>query len=183
MASMADFPLAAQFTDGEALNAAKRDARITAYENVLAAAIVAGPARIGARATTTAVQTIATGGTSLNNGGAAAWAATEDSGGFVSASTNTTNPLTIPVGLGGLYVIGCGYAQSAVATTLGNLALLVGGTLTPYLVEETFTGASVGNALTFAPLAAGAQIGVKATTNPSANASIGCYVFAYRIGN
>lgn len=43
MASMADFPLPDQFTDGEALGAAKYDARITAYLNVLAANAEAGP--------------------------------------------------------------------------------------------------------------------------------------------
>lgn len=140
--------------------------------------------RLGARATTTVAQSLPAGTlTALNNNGTAAWTATEDSGGFVSASTNTTTPITVPAGAGGLYIVGFGVTQSAAASTSGRVILLISGALSPYLGSSVYTGQSVGFGATAVPLAAGATLGVSVTTTPTANASAGCHVFCYRIGN
>lgn len=138
--------------------------------------------RIGGRAATNATQAIAANTiTTANNGGTAAWTASQDSGGFVSATGGTTTPITIPTGLGGIYVVGFHYFQ--VANSAGRLTawLQVNGAGTyaraGNYADQEFTGCEE------MPLNAGDAISLQAFTATATNISGGTNVYAYRIGD
>lgn len=138
--------------------------------------------RVGARATTTNTQAIsASTVTTLNNGGTVAWTATEDSGGFVSATGGTTTPITIPAGLGGLYQVGIKYAQSVNSATR-----LFGGIVVNGAAGNIWFGAygeSLSNGSVPISLNAGDTLGVEGFTATAANAIAGCQIFCYRISD
>lgn len=144
--------------------------------------LLIGP--IGARARTNAVQALtANVAASLNNGGTNAWTAVEDSGGFVSASGGTTTPISVPAGMAGLYIVGVGYTQSAIATTRGEISIFVNAAQANSNSRGVFTTDQICSYTICIRLAVSDTVGAQALTNIGANASIGCDVYAYRIAN
>ena len=147
------------------------------------AGIVAGDINTthGCRATTNATQAIAASTTTnLNNGGTAAWTATEDTDSYVSATGGTTAPITIPTGLGGLYLVGVHYQQAAnSASRLFSGILVNGATGTLWFpgYGEALTNGAVPMRLT-----AGTTLGMLGFTATATNISVGCQIFAYWLG-
>jgi hypothetical protein len=137
--------------------------------------------RIGARATTNATQALtANVAASMNNGGTAAWTATEDSGGFVSGAGGTTTPIIIPTGLGGLYTIGTKYTQSLSSTARVLVLILVNGTEAGRL--GNYSESNVGGCIA-TPLNAGDTLNFQAFSATACNVNVGTQVYAYRISD
>jgi hypothetical protein len=139
---------------------------------------------IGGRARTNVAQAIANATpTLLTNNGTVAWTAVEDSGGFVSATGGTNTPLSVPAGQGGAYLIGVGYINSVNATTRGYVSIFVNGALANANSRAVFTGDAVCSYTIIARLSVGDTVGVQVYTSPLGNASVGCDVYAYKLGN
>jgi hypothetical protein len=137
--------------------------------------------RIGARATTNATQALtANVAANMNNGGTAAWTATEDSGGFVSGTGGTTTPIIIPTGLGGLYTIGTKYTQSLSSTARVLVLIMVNGTEAGRLsnYSDSFVGGCIAT-----PLNAGDTLAFQAFSATACNVNVGTQVYAYRISD
>lgn len=154
-----------------------------AQANSYKAGIDGAVKRIGGRATTNVAQAIAANTTTtLTNNGTAAWTATEDSGGFVSATGGTTTPIIIPAGEGGLYIIGWFVTLSAASAGLLWATPLINTVGNNHGQSLNYTGDRTGSSFTI-PLNAADTLGLQVRTATAANASIGCELYCYRIGN
>lgn len=139
--------------------------------------------RIGARATTNATQAIASStATTLNNGGTAAWTATEDSGGFVSAVGGTTVPIAVPSSKAGLYVVGVKFLVAAASTGRIIVDILVNGTTTGNRIGGGYQEAIVAGSVVL-PLNATDTLGLQGVTTGATNISAGSQIYCYRIGD
>lgn len=175
---MPTFPLANPWSDNTLVNAAALYNNVTVPINAIAAA---GQPRMGARATTNVAQSIPTiTTTSANNGGTAAWTATEDSGGFVSVVGGTTTPITIPTGADGIYIVGFSGVSSVSQSTRGEFLLLLNGS-TGGQNRVLFEPDSQGGACFAMPLAAGNTLGMQAFFATAANLNAGAQVYCYRL--
>lgn len=158
------------------------DLMTASIENLIAAFINTTSAfvRTGARATTTSAQTtpLATLTTLTNNG--SVWTATEDSGGYVSASAGSTTPITIPAGADGLYAIGVDVRMAGNATNRGLVDMRINAVNGKY--RTVFTGDSIGIVTTVLGMSAGDTLGVSVLTDPAGSVSIGADIWCYRLG-
>lgn len=159
------------------------DLMTAAIENQIAGFINTTSAfvRTGARATTTAAQTtpLATLTTLTNNG--SVWTATEDSGGYVSASAGSSTPITIPAGADGLYAVGFDVRMAGTATNRGLCNVRLNGSIA-VAYRVVFTGDSVGTLGTVLGLSAGDTLGLSVLTDPAGSVSIGSDIWCYRLG-
>lgn len=136
--------------------------------------------RTGGRATTAATQSVTINTiTALNNGGGA-WSATEDSGGFVSATAGTTAPLVVPADKGGLYIVGFNVVIAAIIGSRAFCDIRINGTGNTR--RAVFTGDALCGLSLPVSLAAGDTVGAQVFLNPAGTVSIGSEIFCYRIG-
>jgi hypothetical protein len=138
--------------------------------------------RIGARVTTNAAQALAaTTPTTLNNNGVAGWTLTEDSSAFYNNAGGTTVPLSVPAGLGGLYVIGAKYVQSLSSAGRAFVDVLINGAIGGH--RFIFTNDAQIDQSFVLPLNAADTLGLQAFTTTATNASVGIQVYCYRVSD
>jgi hypothetical protein len=125
---------------------------------------------VGARATAATAQALtASTVTTLTNNGTNPWTATEDSGGYVSATGGTTTPITIPAGKGGRYLVGVKYAQSLSSSGRAFVDILVNGATAG--LRTVFSTDANGAACHIVRLNAGDTLGLQAFTSTAASTS------------